>query len=107
MLKQQTNQAFPANHSQVLQSARKSGDATFLPPVLLSTAWLHFLKGDPASARAELDEAWGIAERGPMRLHMANIHLYRARLFFREKVYPWESPQADLAAAEILMEMCV
>lgn len=26
---------------------------------------------------------------GPMRLHMADIHLYRARLFFREKEYPW------------------
>lgn len=28
-----------------------------------------------------LDEAWEIAERGSMRLHMADIHLYRARLF--------------------------
>ena len=41
-----------------------------------------------------------------MRLHMADIHLYRARLFFREAQYPWESPQADLAAAEKLINEC-
>lgn len=34
-----------------------------------------------------------------MRLHLADIHLQRARLFFREKFYPWQSPQTDLAAA--------
>ena len=27
-----------------------------------------------------------------MKLYMADIHLYRARLFFREAEYPWESP---------------
>jgi len=53
-----------------------------------------------------LDEAWDIAERGPMRLHMADIHLHRARLFFREKTYPWKSPQTDLAAAEKLINDC-
>jgi len=37
--------------------------------------------------------------RGPMRLHLADIHLHRAHLFFREKSYPWKSPQDDLAAA--------
>jgi hypothetical protein len=57
-------------------------------------------------AKEDLDEAWEIAERGPMRLHLADIHLYRARLFFREKEYPWESPQADLEAAEKLITEC-
>ena len=33
------------------------------------------------SAQADLDEAWEIAERGPMRLFLADIHLHRARLF--------------------------
>lgn len=47
-----------------------------------------------------------IAERGPVRLHMADIHLYRARLFFREKTYPWKSMQDDLAAAEKLINDC-
>jgi hypothetical protein len=37
---------------------------------------------------------------------MADIHLHRARLFFREKPYPWKSPQDDLAAAEKLINAC-
>ena len=58
------------------------------------------------SAQDDLDEAWEIAVRGPMKLFLADIHLYRARLFFREKVYPWKSPQNDLAAAEKLINDC-
>jgi hypothetical protein len=58
----------------------------------------------PHLARADLDEASQIAEPGPMRLHMADIHLHRARLFFREEPYPWTSPQADLAAGRQLIE---
>lgn len=58
------------------------------------------------TAMEDLDEAWDFAERGPMRLHMADIHLYRARLFFREQKYPWKSPGDDLAAAEGLINEC-
>jgi hypothetical protein len=32
-------------------------------------------------ARADLDEAWEIAVRGPMPLFQADVQLYRARLF--------------------------
>ena len=51
-------------------------------------------------------------------LSMADIHLHRARLFGRPAVgesgsvgrpataYPWESPEADLAAAEKLINEC-
>ena len=60
----------------------------------------------PESVQSDLDEAWEIAERGPMKLFMADIHLYRARLFFREAQYPWGSPAADLAAARELIEKC-
>ena len=35
---------------------------------------------------------------------MADIHLHRARLFFRETQYPWESPRHDLAEARRLIE---
>ncbi len=80
-----------------------------LPRGLLTRAWLRAITGPhtgPDSAQADLDEAWDIAERGPMRLHMADIHLYRARLFFREANYPWESPESDLAAARALIERC-
>lgn len=33
---------------------------------------------------------------------MADIHLHRARLFFREKNYPWKSPQDDLVAETLI-----
>jgi hypothetical protein len=75
----------------------------------LTRSWLHFLDGKPTgreSAQADLDEAWEIAERGLMRLQMADIHLYRARRYFREEKYPWESAAADLAAAEKLINAC-
>jgi hypothetical protein len=70
---------------------------------------MRFLAGahtGAESAQDDLEEAWQIAERGPMRLHMADIHLYRARLFFRQPEYPWESPEADLQAAEKLINDC-
>lgn len=88
---------------------RRSNHSDYLPRGLLTRAWLRFLEGrrtGPESAQADLDEAWEIAERGPMRLFIADIHLHRARLFFREHAYPWESPQADLAAARKLIESC-
>src|SRR4029077_16456786 len=81
----------------------------FLVRGLLTRAWLRFLTGartGAASAQEDLDEAWEIAERGPMRLFLADIHLHRARLFFREATYPWESPTVDLAAARKLIEQC-
>jgi len=84
----------------------RSGIRQFIPAGLLSRSWLRVLEGDTDGSRSDLDEAWDIAERGPMRLHMADIHLYRARLFFREKHYPWKSPQDDLAAAEKLINDC-
>jgi tetratricopeptide (TPR) repeat protein len=85
---------------------RLAGHQPVVPNGYLARAWGLTLKRDYAGAKADLDEAWDIAERGPMRLHLADIHLYRARLFFREKNYPWKSPQADLAAAEKLINDC-
>jgi tetratricopeptide (TPR) repeat protein len=88
---------------------RRAGQQDELPKALLTRAWLRFFTGartGPESAQSDLDEAWEIAERGPMRLHMADIHLYRARLFHAVKPYPWTSPQEDLAAARKLIEQC-
>ncbi len=88
---------------------RRAGTQEFIVGGLLTRAWLRFLEGKhtgPESAWSDLDEAWEIAERGPMKLHMADIHLHRARLFFRESVYPWDSPQSDLAAAGKLINDC-
>jgi hypothetical protein len=60
---------------------RAAGDVSRLPHGLLTRAWLQRLSGDEAGCRADLDEAWEIAERGPMPLFQADIQLYRARLF--------------------------
>jgi hypothetical protein len=92
-----------------VQSLRRAGIQDHLPRGLLTRAWLRFLTDAPTgpeSAQEDLDEAWEIAERGPMKLFLADIHLHRARLFFREKSYPWKSPQDDLAAAEKLIKAC-
>jgi tetratricopeptide (TPR) repeat protein len=94
---------------------RRSGNLDVLPLGLLSRAWLRFLEGKytgSGSAQADLDEAWEIAERGPMKLHIADIHLYRARLFGSQRFkdsgleYPWDSLRADLETAEELIDTC-
>jgi len=92
-----------------VRGLRRAGTTHWIPAALLTRAWLRFVNGartGPESAQEDLDEAWEIAERGPMRLHMADIHLYRARLFHGVKPYPWTSPQEDLAAARKLIEQC-
>jgi tetratricopeptide (TPR) repeat protein len=107
---------------------RRSGGQDVLPHALLTRAWLRSLTGPrtgPDSAQSDLDEAWEIAERGPMPLFLADIHVYRARLFGRSggvssqqssvisrEKYPWNQnpdgtprgPADDLAAARRLIE---
>ena len=85
---------------------RRAGTQDHLPRGLLTRAWLRSLTGPatgPDSARSDLDEAWEIADRGPMPLFQSDIHLCRARLFLRAKPYPWQSPQHDLAEARSLI----
>ena len=86
--------------------ARKASVMEFLLPGLLTRAWQHQLTGDPSRAESDLDEAWEIAERGPMPLYQADIHLTRARLFggMKGDKYPWGSPQDDLAEARRLID---
>jgi hypothetical protein len=62
---------------------RAAGTLHHLPKGLLTAAMDHFVRGDLPSARGALDEAQEIAERGPMPLYLADIHLHRAR-FFRD-----------------------
>lgn len=108
---------------QAVDGLRRAGEQTLLPHALLTCGWLYVLEGNLQSherAEACLDEAWEIAERGPMRLFMADIHLYRARLFGGMMdegggmTYPWDKnpdgtargPKDDLAAARKLIEQC-
>lgn len=91
---------------------RHAGQMDEMPGGLLTRAWLRSLTGPrtgPESAQSDLDEAWEIAERGPMRLFLADIHLHRARLFGppspdgQAPKYPWTSPEADLTEARTLI----
>jgi tetratricopeptide (TPR) repeat protein len=106
---------------------RRSGNMDDLADGLLTHCWSHFLNGAGGrseNAQADLDEAWEIAERGHMKLIMADIHLYRARLFGpfskgrsdagRGIKYPWDTrpdgsprgPKDDLDEARKLIEQC-
>jgi hypothetical protein len=76
---------------------RNAGTIHQLPKGLLTAAVYHFVRGEHDRARALLDEAQQIAERGPMPLHLADVHLHRARLF---------RDRAELAtAAELIREL--
>jgi len=105
-----------------LDGLRSASAQEFIVRGLLTRAWFRTLTATtnrPESAQEDLDEAWEIAERGPMRLFMADIHLYRARLFGGRKdegggKYPWNKnpdgsergPKDDLAAARKLIVQC-
>jgi tetratricopeptide (TPR) repeat protein len=99
--------------NQAMDGLRRAGAQEFIVRGLLTRAWRRSItapRTGPESAQSDLDEAWGIAERGPMPLFLADIHLHRARLFGvpkdegRRAKYPWESVQIDLAEARRLIE---
>jgi tetratricopeptide (TPR) repeat protein len=89
---------------------RRAGTQHHLPRALLTCAIFRAATGDFNGARDDLNEANEIAERGPMKLYLADIHLHRARLFglmaSRPPDYPWTSPRADLDAAKKLIDEC-
>ena len=80
-----------------MERLRIANQQDYLPSGLLTCAWLRCLQGNPDVARTDLEEARQIAERGSMRLHLADINLYRARLFHDREA---------LAAAHCLIEEC-
>ncbi len=89
-----------------LDGLRRAGAVEFLLPGLLTQAWLLSHIGQhigPDSAQSTLDEAWEIAERGPMPLFMADIHLYRAAFFSQVQPYPWQSAEFDRQEARRLI----
>jgi len=58
-----------------------AGQVQILPLGLLTAALYHSVHGEPDLAKKHLAEAQQIAERGPMPLFLADVHLTRARLF--------------------------
>lgn len=89
-----------------VSAARTAGSAKWLTATLLVQARIAVHYGRFADAEAELDEAWDIASRANLRLLMADIRLYRTRLFFQEPGYPWSSPVDDLEGAATLVKEC-
>jgi hypothetical protein len=91
---------------------RRSGNQDDLPRALLSRALFRAATGAFDGARDDLDEAFEIAERGPMKLHLTDIHLHRARLFGligdRPETYPshWGTARDDLDKARKLIDEC-
>ncbi|HYH67008.1 MAG TPA: hypothetical protein VD866_20095, partial [Urbifossiella sp.] len=64
-----------------LVTLRSTNDFFLLPLGLLTATLYHFVRGDHNRARAYLAETQLIAERGPMPLYLADVHLHRARMF--------------------------
>jgi tetratricopeptide (TPR) repeat protein len=60
---------------------RAAGTIDHLPRALLTRAWLRHAARDLPGAQGDLEEAYQIASRGGMKLHLADIALTRARLF--------------------------
>jgi tetratricopeptide (TPR) repeat protein len=89
---------------------RRAGQQDYFCRVRLTRALFRAVIGAFDDARDDLDEVYEIAERGPMKLHLADIHLHRARLFglmpSRPAAYPWTSPRDDLEAAKKLIDEC-
>ncbi|MFO1459331.1 MAG: hypothetical protein U1G08_07960 [Verrucomicrobiota bacterium] len=94
-----------------LDGLRKAGTMDHLPRALLTAALHAHLRGDAAAASRFLAEAQQIAERGPMPLYLADVHLHRARLVGsvrdegrRRRDWPGVDPKTELAKACALIE---
>ncbi|MFD0725937.1 hypothetical protein [Lysobacter brunescens] len=63
-----------------VKGIRAAGTMDHLPRGLLTATLYRFVRGEHALALKHMTEAQQIAERGPMPLYLADIHLTRARL---------------------------
>lgn len=70
-----------SNLAIAIDAVRASSDMTYTPFALLTASHWHALRLEEDIANRYLMEAQRIAERGPMPLHLADVHLHRARLF--------------------------
>jgi tetratricopeptide (TPR) repeat protein len=85
-----------AELEQAVAALRLAGQPIFIPAGLLTLGWLLFLEGDSAKATDAFEEAREIAEGGSMKLHLADIHLHRGRL--------WKDAAALSRGRDLVME---
>jgi len=69
---------------EAVEGLRKAGGQEFVPFGLLARAALRRQRGDFAAAQHDLDEAFTLASRSSMRLHLAEYHLEEARLLLAQ-----------------------
>ena len=67
--------------NRAVDGLRQAGQQQVIPLGLLARAELYRVTGDLKKAQKDLDEAFTIATRGGMGLHLANCHLEYARLY--------------------------
>jgi tetratricopeptide (TPR) repeat protein len=82
LLKSDRAQPLVVEHLQpAVDYLRRAGQQDHLPKGLLTAAVVAFLQGDPDRSEQLLSETQLLAERGPMPMVLADVHLHRARLF--------------------------
>ncbi len=74
------SRASAAKLDEAVEGLRTSGQSDYVAHGLLARAAFRRALGDWDGARRDLDEAQEIAEPGPMRLHLCDCSLERARL---------------------------
>ncbi len=90
-----------ANHT--VTTLRNAGQQDYLVPALLTRAWIHAHNHNHTAAHTDLDDAWDLANQGPMPLHQTDTLLHRTRLYATHHPYPWTNPHTDLHHAQHLI----
>lgn len=86
-----------------VQGLREAGTTHHVPRGLLARAELHRVTSDYEFAQRDLHEAREIAERGEMKLHLADYHLESARLCLAQGK-PDEAREHLTAASQLVNE---
>jgi len=90
-----------AQLDEAVEGLRKAGHEDYLPRGLLARAALRRQRGDFAAAQHDLAEAFALATRCGMRLHLTDYHLEQARLFAAQD--DCDNAHKHLAAARDLI----
>ncbi|GAK61110.1 SEFIR domain protein [Candidatus Vecturithrix granuli] len=87
---------------QAVEDFRNAGTQHHLPQGLLARATLHRLQHKFVKAREDLEEVQEIAERGSMRLYIADYHLEACRLCLAERKL--DDAQQHLSTAKTMID---